>query len=188
MRLDLAVIVKVGLLSRRVRSPLLTLKPMRKRPIGETDRARSVNDPAVVGRDTIYLRVLNIRLSQPVNPLYPLFTRSTQHCIHTGLLNRVPYSFGWGKGGNVTFAGWQLTLCDHMWHASSGSGVATLRTAIHLLLTYLLNQKRRGGATIGRRTCDQEVAGLTPGLALLRKDRGQVVHTHVLLSPSSIIW
>ena len=24
-----------------------------------------------------------------------------------------------------------------MWHVSSGSGVATLRTAIHLLLTYL---------------------------------------------------
>ena len=38
--------------------------------------------------------------------------------------------------GNVTSAGWQVTLCDHMWHVSSRSGVATLRTAIHLLLTY----------------------------------------------------
>jgi len=35
-------------------------------------------------------------------------------------------SFGWGKGGNVTSA---------MWHVSSRSGVATLRTAIRLLLT-----------------------------------------------------
>jgi len=26
-------------------------------------------------------------------------------------------------------------VCDHMWHVSSRSGVATLRTAIHLLLT-----------------------------------------------------
>jgi len=43
-----------------------------------------------------------------------------------------------GKGGNVTSAGWQVTLCDPMWHVSSRSGVATLRTAIHLLLTYLL--------------------------------------------------
>jgi len=43
---------------------------------------------------------------------------------------------GWGKGGNVTSAGWQVTLCDPMWHVSSGSGVATSRTAIHLLLTY----------------------------------------------------
>jgi len=49
-------------------------------------------------------------------------------------------SFGCGKGGNVTSAGWQVTLCDPMWHVSSRSGVATLRTAIHLLLTccYLL--------------------------------------------------
>jgi len=30
-----------------------------------------------------------------------------------------------------------VTLCDPMWHVSSRSGVATLRTAIHLLLTYL---------------------------------------------------
>ena len=41
-----------------------------------------------------------------------------------------------GEGGNVTSAGWQVTLCDPMWHVSSRSGVATLRTAIHLLLTY----------------------------------------------------
>ena len=47
-------------------------------------------------------------------------------------------SFGWGKGGNVTSAGWQVTLCDPMWHVRSRSGVATFRTAIHLLLTYLL--------------------------------------------------
>ena len=40
--------------------------------------------------------------------------------------------------GNVTSAGWQVTLCDPMWHVSSRSGVATLRTAMHLLLTYLL--------------------------------------------------
>jgi len=30
-------------------------------------------------------------------------------------------SFGWGKGGNVTSAGWQVTLCDPMWHVSSRS-------------------------------------------------------------------
>jgi len=44
----------------------------------------------------------------------------------------------------VTSAGWQVTLCDPMWHVSSRSGVATLRTAIHLLLTYL----HCAGATI----------------------------------------
>ena len=41
-------------------------------------------------------------------------------------------------GRNVTSAGWQVTLCDPMWHVSSRSGVATLPTAIHLLLTYKL--------------------------------------------------
>jgi len=44
---------------------------------------------------------------------------------------------GLGKGSYVTSAGWQVTLCDPMWHVSSRSGVATLRTAIHLLFTYL---------------------------------------------------
>ena len=41
------------------------------------------------------------------------------------------------QGRNVTSAAWQVTLCDPMWHVSSYSGVATLRTAIHLILTYL---------------------------------------------------
>ena len=34
------------------------------------------------------------------------------------------------QGGNVTSAGWQVTLCDPIWHVSSRSGVATLRTAL----------------------------------------------------------
>jgi len=34
-------------------------------------------------------------------------------------------SFSWGKGWNVTSAGWQVSLCDPIWHVSSSSGVAT---------------------------------------------------------------
>ena len=34
-------------------------------------------------------------------------------------------SFSWGKGGNVTSAGWQVTLCDPIWHVSSCSGEAS---------------------------------------------------------------
>jgi len=45
---------------------------------------------------------------------------------------------GTPTAGNITSVGWQVTLCDPIWHVSSRSGVATLRTAIHLLLTYLL--------------------------------------------------
>ena len=47
-----------------------------------------------------------------------------------GSLNRVPASAG-GKDGNVTSAGWQVTLCDPIWHVSSRSGEAFARTAIH---------------------------------------------------------
>jgi len=53
--------------------------------------------------------------------------------LHPSGVTKLSTSFSWGKGGNVTSAGWQVTLCDPMWHVSSRSGVATLRTAIHLL-------------------------------------------------------
>jgi len=43
--------------------------------------------------------------------------RSTQPCISPGLLNRVPASAG-GKGGILTTVGWQVTLCDPVWHVS----------------------------------------------------------------------
>ena len=61
-------------------------------------------------------------------------TRSTQPCIPLGSLNRVPAVIGWGKGGNVTSAGWQVTLCDPIWHVSSRSGaVLVAQTAIRFL-------------------------------------------------------
>ena len=58
--------------------------------------------------------------------------------LHMAQLMPLPLTVG-RNGGNVTSAGWQVTLCDSVWHVSSRSGVATLRTAIHLLLTYLLS-------------------------------------------------
>jgi len=33
-------------------------------------------------------------------------------------------SFGWHNGSNVTSAGWQVTLCDPIWHESSRSAEA----------------------------------------------------------------
>ena len=44
-----------------------------------------------------------------------------------------------------------------------------------------------GGVTVRCLTCDQEVADSIHGLELLRNHSGQVVHTHVPLSPSSVI-
>ena len=65
-------------------------------------------------------------------------TLQVNSALHPSGVAKSSTSFGWGKGGNVTSAGWQVTLSDPMWHVSSRSGVAILRTAIHLLLTYLL--------------------------------------------------
>jgi len=56
--------------------------------------------------------------------------RSTQPCIPPGSLNRVPAAAG-------VRAGMSPLPGDPVWHVSSRSGVATLRTAIHLLLSYL---------------------------------------------------
>ena len=66
-------------------------------------------------------------------------------------------SFGWGKGGNVTSAGWPVTVCDPMWHVSSRSGLATLRIAIHLLLTYLFTpivRRQQAISLLTVRQCD----------------------------------
>jgi len=61
-------------------------------------------------------------------------TRSTRSCIPLRSLNRVPALIGWGKGGNVTSAGWQVTLCDPIWHVSSRSGAMLVaQTAIRFL-------------------------------------------------------
>ena len=42
--------------------------------------------------------------------------------LHPSGVAKSSTSFGWGKGGNVTSAGWQVTLCDPIWHVSSRSG------------------------------------------------------------------
>jgi len=43
-----------------------------------------------------------------------------------------------GKGGNVTSAGWQVTLCDPMWHASSRRSEACceLLYSVYLTVTF----------------------------------------------------
>ena len=46
----------------------------------------------------------------------------------------------------------------------------------------------RRGIAVECRTCDQEVVGSSLSRAQRRKNSGQVSHTYVPLSPSSIIW
>jgi len=42
------------------------------------------------------------------------------------------------KGGKVTSAGWQVTLCDLIWHVISRSGVVILIMNCYIRFTYLL--------------------------------------------------
>jgi len=42
--------------------------------------------------------------------------------LHPSGVVKSSTSFGWGKGGKVTAAGWQVTLCDPTWYVISGSG------------------------------------------------------------------
>jgi len=42
--------------------------------------------------------------------------------------------------------------------------------------------------SVGHRTCDLQVAGLSPGQALRRDGHRRAIYTCVSLSPSSITW
>ena len=67
-------------------------------------------------------------------------TRPTQPFVLLGSINRVPDLIGWGKGGNVTSAEWQVTLSDPIWHVSSRSSEVFANCYTRLLkLLYLLS-------------------------------------------------
>jgi len=56
--------------------------------------------------------------------------------LHSSSFAKSSTSFGWGKGGKVTTVGWQVTLCDSIWHVISVVMRWYPRTAIFALLTY----------------------------------------------------
>ena len=65
---------------------------------------------------------------QPWARAAPYCSAYVNSALHPIGVAKSSTSFGWGKGGNVTSAGWQVTLCDPIWHMSSISGVAGLLT------------------------------------------------------------
>ena len=73
-----------------------------------------------------------------------------------------------GKGGNVTSAGWQVTLCDPMRHVSSRSGVAT-NANCYTLVAYLLllSDAHLSGEDLVLAPVPQHVDQLPPVLVLL---------------------
>jgi len=56
--------------------------------------------------------------------------------LHPSGVAKSSTSFGWGKGGNVTSAGWQVTLCDPVWHVSSCSAVTGLTANYRIIIFY----------------------------------------------------
>jgi len=80
-------------------------------------------------------------------------TMSTQHWIVPGSRKRARPLIGWGKGENVTSAGWQVTLRDPTWHVNSRSGEASFELLYSVyLLTYFTVQEPDGSIqTLGHR-------------------------------------
>jgi len=88
------------------------------------------------------------RLRAAIPPRYVIKpTRSTQSCIPSGSLNRVPALIGWGKSENVISTEWQAEKnaeCDLIWHVS--------RVAVRLVgncnnTLYLFLQTHSGAST-----------------------------------------
>jgi len=72
---------------------------------------------------------------------WDITTTQVNSALHPYGVARSSTSFGWGKGGKVTSAGWQETLCDLIWHVISCSGVVISIMNCYIrftLLTYLL--------------------------------------------------
>jgi hypothetical protein len=92
--------------------------------------------------------------------------RSTQPCIpFIGVAISSTSFFSWGKGGKVTSAGWQVTLCDPVWHVISRSGETARETALDsFTLLYFTSEAggeslQRGAATSRRTKYEFDVHG-----------------------------
>jgi len=51
---------------------------------------------------------------QPWAGLHTYCSASVNSALHPSRVAKASTGFGWGKGGDVTSAGWQVTLLSHM--------------------------------------------------------------------------
>ena len=74
---------------------------------------------------------------------WDITTTQVNSALHPSGVTKLSTSFGWDKGGKVTSARWQVTLCDLIWHVISRSGVVISITNCYIRLTllYLLTRK-----------------------------------------------
>ena len=81
---------------------------------------------------------------------WDITTTQVNSALHLSGVAKSSTSFGWGKGGKVTSAGWQVTLCDLIWHVISRSGVVISITNcyIRFTFTYLLYSADGSGTPV----------------------------------------
>ena len=72
---------------------------------------------------------------------------SVASALHPSGVAKSSTSYGWGNNGKVTSAGWQVTLCDPIWHVSSRSGEDSCKLlySVYLYLYLLPLIYRMGG-------------------------------------------
>ena len=68
---------------------------------------------------------------------WDMTTTQVNSASHPSGVAKSSTSFGWGKGVKVTSAGWQVTLCDLIWHVISRSGVVISITNCYIRFTLL---------------------------------------------------
>ena len=78
---------------------------------------------------------MNDRLRAGISSLY-VTSQLSQLALHPSGVAKSSTSLGWGKGGNVICAGWQVTLCDPICHVSSHSGEASCYQPHSVYLTF----------------------------------------------------
>jgi len=64
--------------------------------------------------------------------------------LHLSGVAKSSTSFGWGKVGKVTSAGWQVTLCDPIYHVVFRSGVLILITNCYICVYFTFTVTNRG--------------------------------------------
>ena len=104
---------------------------------------------------------------------WDITTTQVNSALHPSGVAKSSTSFGWGKGGKVTSAGWQVTLCDLIWHVISRSGVVISITNCYIRLTYLLTVWTTVSATEQSLFCTIEINAL---LLLLPLSAGSVLY------------
>jgi len=69
-------------------------------------------------------------------------TTYVNSALHPSWVAKSITSFGWGKGGKVTSVGWQVTLCDPIWHV-----ISIMNCDIRVYFTLLTLTIRCSGTT-----------------------------------------